>query len=315
MSRATGQIKRVSARSLRHLAGETVSAWFAINAPRLGAALSYYTVLSIAPLLVLCIGLAGLVFGKEAAQGQIAYQIQNVVGPQGGAIIQGLVRSAAQPSTGIAATAVGLVMLLFGASAVFGELRDSLNLVWNVQSTTGGGLMGMLKYRFFSFALVLGIGFLLLVSLLLSAGLAAAGKFFESYLPLNAAVLHAINLVLSFAAITVLFALLYKVVPDVRIEWEDVWIGAAVTSLLFSFGKYLIGLYLGQASVGSAYGAAGSLVVFLVWVYYSAQIFFLGAEFTRLFSERHGSRARARAGGAPAAAVRTSALQGWPEHG
>jgi membrane protein len=178
-------------------------------------------------------------------------------------------------------------------------LRDSLNAVWGAKSTSGAGLIGMIKYRFFSFAMVLGIGFLLLVSLVLSAVIAAAGKFFQGYLPVPEAVLHLGSTLATFIAVTLLFALLYKVVPDVHIEWRDVAIGAAVTSFLFSIGKFLIGLYLGKASVGSAYGAAGSLVVFIVWVYYSAQIFFLGAEFTHVFAERHGSRAHQRAGDEP----------------
>lgn len=288
----------MSVRSVKEIVAETVSCWNEINAPRLGAALAFYTTLSIAPLLVVCVGIAGIVFGREAAQAQIIYQIQNLVGPEGGAAIQSLLlQSHKTPgSSGIIAAAVGVFMLLLGASAVFGELRDSLNLVWGVKSNTnGGGLLRMLRYRSTSFAMVLGIGFLLMVSLLLSAAIAAAGKFFQRFLPAPEAMLHLGSTVLSFLALTVLFALLYKVVPDVRIEWQDVWIGAGVTSLLFSVGKFLIGLYLGKASVGSAYGAAGSLVVFLVWVYYSAQIFFLGAQFAHIFAERHGSRAQARA--------------------
>ncbi len=285
-------------RSVWDLIKATALSWNEVNAPRLGAALSFYTMLSMAPLLVICIGLAGFFFGREAAQGQIAAQIQNVVGGQGAQIIQTLLRETGQKSSsGIIAAAVGVFMLLFGASGVFGELRDSLNLVWVVKPAGSTGILAMIKYRFFSFAMVLGIGFLLLVSLLLSAAIAAAEHFFGQYLPIPGPVLHIFNLLASFATITVLFALLYKLVPDTPIEWRDVWIGAAVTSLLFSIGKFLIGLYLGKASVGSAYGAAGSLVVFLVWVYYSAQVFFLGAEFTHSFAKRHGSRATSHAGG------------------
>lgn len=274
---------------------ETASKWNDLNAPRLGAALAFYTTLSMAPLLVVCVSIAGLAFGAKAAGSQIVWQIQTVIGQQGGEVIESVLLDAAKPAHGIFAAAVGVFMLLFGASGVFGELRDSLNYVWGVKCAASGGWLGMVKYRFFSFAMVLGIGFLLLVSLVLSAAIAAAGKFLDRYLPAPEAVLHLGSIVISFLAVTVLFALLYKVVPDVRIEWQDVWIGAAVTSLLFSVGKLLIGLYLGKAGVGSAYGAAGSLVAFLVWVYYSAQIFFLGAEFTHTFAERHGSRAQARA--------------------
>ena len=274
---------------------QTVSKWSDINAPRLGAALAYYTTLSIAPLLVICIGIAGLVFGQQAAQGQVVYQLQDLIGPQAGAVIQSLLQHASSRSSGIIATVLGVFLLLFGASSVFGELRDALNLVWGIKTvSTSSALVGLVKYRFFSFAMVLGIGFLLVVSLLMSAALAAVAKFLGGFLPAPEAVLHIANLLFSFVSVTVLFALLYKFVPDARIEWQDVWIGAAVTSLLFSIGKMLIGLYIGKASVGSAYGAAGALVVFLVWVYYSAQIFFLGAEFTHAFAERHGSRAQAR---------------------
>jgi membrane protein len=273
---------------------ETAARWFELNAPRLGASLAYYTMLSMAPLLVVCVSIAGMIFGTKAAQSQIVWQIENVIGSQGGQVIQSLLLDVGKPSHGVVAALVGLFMLLLGASGVFGELRDSLNLVWGVKSTAGAGLKGMIRYRFFSFAMVLGIGFLLLVSLVLSTAIAAAGKFFESRLPAPEALLQLGNIVLSFLAVTILFALIYKVVPDVRIEWQDVWIGAAFTSLMFSIGKFLIGLYLGKAGVGSAYGAAGSLVVFLVWVYYSAQIFFFGAEFTRTFAERHGSRSHAR---------------------
>lgn len=307
MTTAGAGVEPLTAWSIKNLIAETVSGWSEINAPRLGAALAFYTTLSMAPLLVVSIGIAGLIFGRQAAQGHIVYQIQSLVGQEGGAAIQALLLETHKTSSGIAGimvAAMGVFMLLLGASGVFGELRDSLNLVWGVKITGSGGLWGMVRYRFVSFAMVLGIGFLLMVSLLLSAAIAAAGKFFEQFLPAPEALLHLGSTVISFVAVTVLFALLYKVVPDVRIEWEDVWMGAAVTSLLFSIGKFLIGLYLGKASVGSAYGAAGSLVVFLVWVYYSAQIFFLGAEFTHIFAERRGSRAKARAerNRAPAAA-------------
>lgn len=282
-------------RSLWELVKETASSWSKINAPRLGAALAYYTMLSVAPLVVLAMAIAGWVFGAQAGQEQLAQQIQNVAGPQGGEALRMLLASVGRPAQSGIAAAVGFLVLLFGASGVFGELRDSLNLVWGVQPETSGGLMSLVRQRFFSFAMVLGVGFLLLVSLILSAAIAAAGKFFAQYLPAPELFLNALNLVFSFLVVTVLFALLYKVVPDAGIAWRDVWIGAAVTSLLFAIGKFLIGLYLGKASVGSAYGAAGSLVVFIVWVYYSAQIFLAGAEFTRAFAERHGSRAWNRA--------------------
>jgi membrane protein len=279
-------------KSIWELIKQTASSWSRINAPHLGAALAFYTMWSIAPLLVLCLGIAGIVFGPEAARSQVAAQIQNITGPAGSETIQALLAQADNQAHSLLAAVIGLVISLFGASGVFGELRDSLNLVWGVRSTSGAGLRGMIHYRFFSFAIVLGVGFLLLVSLLISAGIAAAGKLFQNYLPVSEALLDLGSSLVTFVIVTLLFALLYKLVPDVRIEWRDVWLGAAVTSLLFSVGKFAIGLYLGRASIGSAYGAAGSLVVFIIWVYYSAQIFFLGAEFTRMFAERHGSRAR-----------------------
>jgi membrane protein len=264
------EVEPVSGKSLWDLIKQTASSWSDINAPRLGAALAFYTLLSIAPLLVVCIGIAGLIFGAQAAQDQIAAQIANVVGWQNAETLQALLQHANKPAAGIAATVVGFLTLLFGASGVFGELRDSMNLVWGVKGTSGSGIVGMIKYRFVSFAMVLGIGFLLLVSLVLSAGIAAAGKFLQGRMPIPEPALHLTSTAVTFITVTVLFALLYKFVPDAHIEWGDVAIGAGVTSALFSIGKFLIALYLGKASVGSAYGAAGSLVVFIVWVYYSA---------------------------------------------
>jgi membrane protein len=281
----------VTPRAVWVLVKETASKWSDINAPRLAAALAYYAMLSIAPLLVLSIAIAGMVFGQQAAEGRIVSELEGIVGQQGGAAIQELLAHSSHLSSGLAALVIGILLLVYGASSVFGELRDSLNLVWGLKTTTGPGVMGVIRNRLASFAMVVGIGFLLLVSLLFSAAIAAAGKFFGGLIPFPEAVLHAANAVVSFVAVTTLFALLYKVIPEVQIEWRDVWIGAAVTSALFSLGKLLIGLYIGKAGVGSAYGAAGSMVAFLIWVYYSAQIFFLGAEFTHAFSQRHGSRA------------------------
>lgn len=285
--------------SFWRLLKETAAGWNRINAPRLGAALAYYTMLSTAPLVVLSIAIAGLVFGADAARGQVLEQIRGVVGYQGALAIQGLLQSAAKPGSGMAAAGAGGLVLLWGASGVLGELRDSLNAVWGVEPAGGEGFLSIIRYRFVSFAMVLGIGFLLLVSLLLSTAIAAAGKMFNDALPAPEPVLEIINLVFSFGTITVLFALLYKLVPDVHVEWRDVWIGAAVTALLFSLGKFAIGLYLGKAGIGSAYGAAGSLVAYIVWVYYSAQIFFFGAQFTRMFAELHGSHTHLRLAAEP----------------
>jgi membrane protein len=286
---------RVTLHSLRPLVTQTIRRWNDINAPRLGAALAFYAVLSIAPLLVLSVGIAGLVFEHKAVTGQIIYQFQHLIGYEGGKIIQALVLDAAKPARGVFAGAVGVLMLLFGASGFFLELRASLNMVWAVKPEDSDGLVTIVRERFFSFSLVLGIGLLLLLSLIVSTAISAAGKFVQSYLPAPEPMLHLSADMITFLTVAILFALVYKLVPDTRVEWRDVGVGAAVTSLLFSLGKLLIGLYLGKASVGSAYGAAGSLVAFLVWVYYSAQVFLLGAAFTHVFAERHGSRARVRA--------------------
>jgi len=289
-----GEVPAVTLRAIWSLIVEAASRWNEVAAPRLGAALAFYTMLSLAPLLITCVAIAGLAFGREAAQGQILAQVQNLAGYPGSRAVQSLLANASHVAPGVAAMAAGIFLALFGASSVFCELRDSLNLVWGVNNSSATGIMGVIRYRFVSFLMILGVGLLLLASLLFSAGAAAAGKLMGGYLPAPEGLLQIADFVLSFLGVTVLFALLYKIVPEVRIGWQDVWIGAAVTAALFSLGKFLIGLYLGKAGLDSAYGAAGSLVAFLIWVYYSAQIFFLGAEFTRAYSERHGSRARVR---------------------
>lgn len=278
-------------RALGALLGDTLWQWFNANAQRLGASLAFYSVFSMAPLLVVVVGIAGLVFGREAAEGQIVWQIRDLIGQQGAEVIQTMLQNANRPAAGLMATVIGLLVLLFGASAVFAELRSSLNMVWGVQAPATVGLVSIVKNRFFSFAMVVAIGFLLLVSLVVNAILSAAGTLMGGMLPVPEPVLQLVNTAISLAAITGLFALLYKMVPDVTIAWQDVMTGAFVTALLFSAGKLAIGLYLGKASIGSAYGAAGSVVVLLMWVYYSAQVFFLGAVFTRLYAERYGSRA------------------------
>jgi membrane protein len=263
---------------------DSCSNWNDIDAPRLGAALAYYSILSLAPLLVLVVSLGSLIFGRRAAEGQLVWQFQDTIGTQGAQAVQAVLQSAHKPAASVFATIVGTVVLLFSASSVCAELRDSLNDVWGVRLESANGLWAMLRYRFHAFAMVVGVGFLLFVSLVVSALLAAAGKFVNGLLPAPAALLQFLDIVLSLVVITVLFALIYKVVPDVLIALRDVWVGAAITSVLFTIGKLLIGLYLGKASVISAYGAAGSLVALLVWVYYSAQIFLFGAGLTRRFA-------------------------------
>jgi membrane protein len=273
---------------------DTVIGWNDDNLPRLGASLAFYTLLSSAPLLIIVVAIAGIAYGKQAAQGQLFWQIRDLVGTDGARAIQGVLEGAYKPGTGAVATGLGLLTLAFGASSVVGELREALNTIWHVPAESSSlgfaSVIALLKARVYSFAFVLGIGFLLLVSLVLNAWLAAMGKFFGGYLPAPEGVLQAATSLISFLVITALFAAIYKLMPDVRLRWGDVIVGAAFTALLFTVGKYLIGLYLGKASFGSTYGAAGSIVIVLVWVYYSSQLFFLGAEFTKVYTEKFGSR-------------------------
>jgi membrane protein len=279
---------------LLSLLGSTFMEWTKDNAPRLGASLSYYTALSIAPLLIVVIAIAGFVFGEEAARGQLFYQLRAFLGVEGAKAIEGMIEGARKPAAGTIATILGVLTLAWGSSAVVAELKDALNTIWKVsppQGRTGlWSLLDMVRVRFFSFGLVLAIGFLLLVSLVLSAGLEALGNWFGRWWPIPPEFLLTVNFLVSFLVITILFAMIFKILPDIRIAWGDVVMGAAATSLLFSIGKTAIGWYLGQNSYSSTYGAVGSLVVVLVWVYYSAQIFFLGAEFTKVYAAAHGSK-------------------------
>nr|WP_242038415.1 YihY/virulence factor BrkB family protein [Chroococcidiopsis sp. [FACHB-1243]] len=269
---------------------ETFTEWNEDKASRLAAALAYYTVFSLAPMLIIAIAIAGAVFGEEAARGEIVTQIQGLVGRDGAKFIETAIEGASKPQAGTIASLISIAVLLFGASGLFAQLQDSLNTIWEVQPKPGRGLIGILRDRFLSFTMVLGVGFLLLVSLVLSAGLSGLVNFLGSLLPGIGALLQLANFVLSFAVTTLLFGLIYKVLPDVKIAWSDVWSGAIVTSLLFSIGRFALGLYLGNSSFGSTYGAAGSVVIILVWVYYAAQILFFGAEFTQVYARRYGSR-------------------------
>lgn len=269
---------------------DTFAEWQEDKAARLAAALAYYTAFSLAPLLIIVIAIAALVFGQDAAQGEIVGQIQGLVGKEGAEAIQTMIENSRKPAEGSIATLISLVILFFGASGVFNELQDALNTIWEVAPKPGQGVAAIVKNRFPSFAMVLGIGFLLLVSLVMSAVLAGLSNYLGHLVPSLQIVWPAVNFLFSFAVITVLFAMIYKTLPDVKIAWGDVWIGAAITSLLFAIGKALIGLYLGNSSVGSTYGAAGSFVVLLLWVNYSAQILFFGAEFTQVYANKYGSR-------------------------
>ncbi|MFM8321662.1 MAG: YihY/virulence factor BrkB family protein [Chloroflexota bacterium] len=270
--------------------------WSEDKAARLAAALAYYTVFSMVPMLVVVISLAGLLGSGTTVQQAILFQVGNLIGDQGSAFIGDLIQAASRPSTGIIATALGTVTLLFGALGVFGQLQESLNTIWEVQPKPTRGLGGSLKRlvmtRVISFTMILGIGFLLLVSLVVNAGLAALSAYMSSALPVPPFVLGAINFLVSFAIITLLFALMFKILPDAEIAWRDVWLGSAVTSLLFTLGRMAIAAYLGRSQINSSFGAAGSLVLILVWVYYSAQILFMGAEITQVYATKYGQGIR-----------------------
>jgi membrane protein len=283
---------------------KSVEAWVDDYAPSMGAALAYYTLFSIAPLLIIAIAVAGLVFGQEAARGEIIVQIQGLIGREGAIAVQGLLKSANEPARDIFLTVVSIITLVIGATTVFAELQSDLDRIWRVPAPAKeNGIWVLLRTRLLSFGLVLGLGFLLLVSLVISAAIAAFGKWWDGVFEGWEALLQAINFGISFAATTLLFALIYKIMPRARIAWRDVLVGAGVTALLFESGKFLIGLYLGKTSVASGFGAAGSLVVLLVWVYFAAQIFLLGAEFTWVYSHVYGSKAAQTGSGiAPAGA-------------
>lgn len=268
----------------------TVDEWQDDRASTLAASLACYTLLSMSPLLVLTVAIVGFVVGKDAARVQIGGQVREVVGPQASQVVEDVMIHASEPTGGIIGTVVGVTVLLLGASGVFSELKDSLNAVWEVKTKPGRGILGIVVERFFSFTMVLAVAFILLVSLVISTVIAAMGVTISNTLPGGATVWNIANFVLSFGVVTVLFALMYKVIPDVKIGWGDVWPGAAVTAILFTIGKYALGLYLGRSSVASPYGAAGSLVALVLWVYYSAQIFFLGAEVTQVLTRLRGNK-------------------------
>jgi len=286
-------------RDILDLLNLTYLEWDKDNVPRLGAALAYYTVLSIAPLLIVVVAVAGMVYGQEAARGQIGWQLHGLVGYQVAQAIQGVLGAAQGPAKGIAATIVGIVTLVLGASLVVSELRSTLNLIWKVPTPADEcgllkELLKMVKYRFGSFLMVLGAGLLLLASLVISTIFAAVGKNLQSLFAPTPTVMQGVYLFFWFTVTTLMFALIYKILPDVHMDWSDVVVGAVVTSVFFTIGRLLIGLYLGRSTVASAYGAAGSVVLILVWVYYSAQVFFFGAEFTYVYTNKYGSRFRAR---------------------
>jgi len=281
----------MSVRRLWSLIEASISAWSGDYAPSMGAAIAYYTLFSIAPLLLIVIAIAGLVFGAEAAQNEIVAQLQGLIGQDGAIAVQGLLKSTNKPTQGVISAIVGVVTLMIGATTVFGELQSALDRIWEVPAAKKrGGIWPLLRQRLLSFGMVLILGLLLLVSLVLSAVLAALGKWWGGFFSEWQVLLQLVNFVASFAIVTGLFAAIYKLMPRAEIAWQDVWIGAIVTAFLFTVGKSLIGLYLGRTAVTSGFGAAGSLIVLLIWVYYSAQIFLLGAEFTWAYAHAGGSR-------------------------
>jgi membrane protein len=296
------RIFRLRLTDIAGLMREAANDWSDDNALRLSASLAFYTLLSLAPLLVLIVAVAALAFGRKAAEGQLAWEIQGMVGLEQARALEAVIRTALKPDGSVIATVFSVVTLAIGATSVVVELQDALNDIWHVPHPNTSGFAGILilvRQRFFSLAMVLGVGFLLLVSLLASAWIGAIDKSVGSMLPTPGFSLHLLSFLISFVVITFLFGAIYKIMPDVELKWSDVFVGASFTSLIFTTGKQLIGLYLGRAGIGSSYGAAGSLVIILVWVYYSAQLFFFGAEFTKVYARKYGSHFAAKLDPAP----------------
>lgn len=275
---------------------EAVPAYIGCKIPQLGAALAFYTIFAIAPLFLISLALAGLWFGDENARREVFGQLAELIGNKGAEALQTVLAAADRPRAGTVATALGLAVLFLGATTVFVQLQDGLNTVWNVRRVPGRGIRDFIFARLLSFAMMAAISFLLLVSLVLNAALSGIGKFTSGFLPGNQLLLQIVNFLVSLGVITVLFAAIFKILPDVKIRWHDVWIGALSTALLFDLGKFLLGFYLGRSTIGSAYGAAGSFVIVLVWVYYSAQILLFGAKYTQLYANTYGSHFRLKKG-------------------
>ena len=290
--REQSSTRAITLKALWMLIKDTFVQWLDDNPLQLAAALAYYTLFSIAPLLLIAIAVAGLVFGRDASQLQIIGVIEDFIGVRGAQAIQAIIESAGQrPDSGFFASVIAIIFLFLGAGGVVGQLQESLNTIWRVVPRTGRGVRGFLQDRLISYLMVLSVGFLLLVSLIISAALAVISGILGGFLTIDAATAYALDLAFSFAFNTLLFAAIYKLVPDVRIEWRDVWMGAAMTSLLFSAGKFLIAFYLGHSTTTSIYGAAGSVVTLLLWIYYSSLMFFFGAKLTQVYASRYGSKA------------------------
>lgn len=281
----------MTVKDLWGLVKAAASGWVDDYAQSMGAALAYYTIFSIAPLLLIVISIAGFFFGDQAARGEIFSQLEGMLGASGALAVQGLLKSVRNPTESVLATAFGVILLLVGATSVFGELQDALDRIWRAPVRAGqSGFWGLIRARLLAFGMILAIGFLLMLSLVASAALAALRKWWAPVFSDWAMAASIIELASSYLVVTVIFAMIYKIMPRVRIAWKDVWIGAAATSVLFTVGKFLIGVYIGRSGIASGFGAAASLVMVLVWVYYSAQIFLLGAEFTWVYAHTFGSR-------------------------
>jgi membrane protein len=263
---------------------DTAASWSNHKAARLGAALAYYSIFSLGPLIVIAVAVAGLTFGQDAARGEVSAQLQDLLGPAGAQAVNAMLLGASKPTDGILATVLGVGTLVFAALGLVVQLKDALNTVWEVEPAKASGIWHFVRTYVVSLAAVLSLGFLLLVSLVLTTALAAGGKYIAPYVPEVA--MHALGSALSFGTITLLFAMMFKWLPDTYVAWRDVWLGAAVTGALFEIGKLLIGLYIGKQGLESTYGAAASLVVLLIWVYYSSQLVLMGAEFTRVYAMR-----------------------------
>jgi membrane protein len=268
---------------------QTVSEWMEDEVPLLAAALAYYTAFAMAPVLIVVIAVAGLAFDSAHVRAEVLHQMRDLLGAGGADLVRGMLEEAGRPDRSVLAMVAGVAAILIASSGLFATLNTALDKVWEVEPPKGRGVLGVIKDRFLSFTMVLGIGFLLLVSLVLSAAVAAFGKYADRHLPAAPVLLQAAYFVLGFALTTAMFAMIFKVLPDVKLRWRDVWLGAAVTAALFTVGRWLIGLYLGRGTVASAYGAAGSLAIVLVWVYYSSQVLLLGAEFTQVYTRRRGT--------------------------
>jgi membrane protein len=280
----------VNTRALLRLTRQAAAAWSQHNAFRMAAAVAYYTLFSLAPLVVIAVAIAGAVFGEQAARGEIVSQFEHLVGRSGAEVIETVLDNLRKEPAGGLASVISVLVLVVGASYAFAMIQESLNDIWEVQPRPETGLRSFIRKRLLTFSMVLGIGFLLLVSLLLNAALAALGTYLSGVLPGDEMFWQVLNFLVSFLVVTLLLAMILKILPDARIAWRDVWFGAALTAALFSIGQQALGIYLGRGAFTNAYGAAGSLVVLMAWVYYSALILFFGAEFTRAYAESHGSR-------------------------